>query len=149
MSIDNAIDRLKNCHPITKEDKEAFEYAVKCMEFTMDFLQLGATPERMKHAINLLNSLEYALSNTETKEELTLTSIINKKDNIIDDRIQKALNIAWDNGTIDGDWHKMWVIDQMVRALCGSEEEYNKWVMAYEKPLEDGDCYKWEYGIAP
>ena len=115
----------------------------------MDFVQLDATPERMKHAINLLNSLEYALSNTETKEKLILTSIINKKDTVIDDRIQNALNIAWDNGTIDGDWHKMWVIDQMVRALCGSEEEYNKWVMSYEEPLEDGDCYKWERGIAP
>lgn len=67
----------------------------------------------------------------------------------IEGRIKEALNIAWDNGTIDDDWHKMWVIDQMVRALCGSEEEYNKWVMSYEKPLEDGDYYKWEYGIAP
>ena len=149
MNIDEAIKKFSSYHPITIEDQEAFNIAIDCMKFTIDFLPLNATPERMKHAINLLNSLEYALSNTETKEELTLTSIINKKDNIIDDRIQKALNIAWDNGTIDGDWHKMWVIDQMVRALCCSEEEYNEWVMAYEKPLEDGDCYKWEYGIAP
>lgn len=60
MRIDEAIDRLKNGHPIMKEDKEAFEIAVHCMEFTLDLLPLGATPKRMEQAINLLNSLENA-----------------------------------------------------------------------------------------
>ena len=62
MNIDKAIDRLSNCHPITEEDKEVFECAVNCMEFARDFLPLNATPERMQHAINLLNSLEYIRS---------------------------------------------------------------------------------------
>ena len=60
MRIDEAIDRFKNHHPITREDKEAFELAVNCIQFTLDFLQLGATPERMRQAISLLNSLEDA-----------------------------------------------------------------------------------------
>lgn len=64
MNIDNAINRLNSCHPITEEDKEVFELAVRCMEFTKDFLLLNATPERMKHALNLLNSFEYAFKNS-------------------------------------------------------------------------------------
>lgn len=43
-----------------------------------------------------------------------------------DERIKKALDLAWDYAQCDGGHHKMWVIDQMVRALCGSEEEYEK-----------------------
>jgi hypothetical protein len=34
-------------------------------------------------------------------------------------RIAKALELASEYGTTDGDHHKMWVIDQMVRALTG------------------------------
>lgn len=60
MNIDDAIERLSNCHPITKEDEEVFRIAVDCMKFTRDFFPLNATPERMKQAINLLNSLEHA-----------------------------------------------------------------------------------------
>ena len=67
----------------------------------------------------------------------------------INKRIEKALDIAWTYGQTDGDHHKMWVIDQMVRALCGSEEKYKKWVNEYTEPLEDGDYYKWDCGINP
>lgn len=67
----------------------------------------------------------------------------------MEERIKKALEIAWDYGQIDGDHHKTWVIDKMVKALCGSEEDYKKWVEDYEKPLENGDAYEWDVGIAP
>ena len=63
-------------------------------------------------------------------------------------RIEKALNIAWQYGTTDGSHHKMWVIDQMVRALCGDEEKYLNWVKAYETSVGD-DEYEWDTGIAP
>lgn len=66
-----------------------------------------------------------------------------------EEKIKEALDIAWTYGTIDGSHHKMWVIDQMVRALCGSEDEYRKWTDEYEKPLEDSDYYAWDIGIAP
>lgn len=67
------------------------------------------------------------------------------------ERIEKALNIAWRFGQIDGSNHKMWVIDQMVRILCGSEEEYADWVETYETSLSSGkyDYYEWDVGIAP
>lgn len=65
------------------------------------------------------------------------------------ERIKKALEIAWSYGQIDGSHHKMWTIDQMVRALCGDEEEYRKWIEAYEFPTNNDDEYYWDCGIAP
>lgn len=67
----------------------------------------------------------------------------------MEERIKKALELAWSYGQIDGSHHRVWVIDQMVRALCGSDEEYTKWVQAYTAPLDDGDYYEWDTGIAP
>lgn len=79
--------------------------------------------------------------------------IFNKKNKITnkdtEERIEKALRIAWSYGQIGGDHHKTWVIDQMVRELCGNDEEYKKWVDAYETPLDDDDYYEWDTGIAP
>ena len=64
-----------------------------------------------------------------------------------DERIEKALDLAWCYGQIGGEHHKTWVIDQMVRALL-LDDEYNKWVTKYEAP--DGEDYwKWYCGIAP
>lgn len=62
-------------------------------------------------------------------------------------RIVAALELAERYGGIDGDHHKSWVIDQMVRALTGPD--YEAWVgMACIG--EDGpDTYSWSQGIAP
>lgn len=57
-------------------------------------------------------------------------------------RIASALEIAERYGRIDGDHHKMWVIDQMVRALMG--EYYETWVA--QNSDED---HPWDGGIAP
>lgn len=57
-------------------------------------------------------------------------------------RINKALEIAAECGSTDGAHHKMWVIDQMVRALLDDDETYRGWVK-HEAP--DG----WDPGIAP
>lgn len=60
-------------------------------------------------------------------------------------KIKQALTIAGD-GSIDGSHHKMWVIDQMVRALA---TDYAAWVKN-KKSGEDGpDTYTWDEGIAP
>lgn len=56
--------------------------------------------------------------------------------------IQAALAIAPD-GIFDGAHHKMWVIDQMVRALTG--DDYEQWVSDFE---QDGQ-FEWDVGIAP
>lgn len=60
---------------------------------------------------------------------------------------RKALELARKYGGIDGDHHKAWVIDQMVRALTG--DKYAEFV-AGSKVGEDGpDTYEWNEGIAP
>jgi hypothetical protein len=87
------------------------------------------------------------------------------------ERIEKALELARQDGQIDGAHHKMWVIDQMVRALTGcpmvlmkgsdyggkpfeyeaqgESEEYRQ-LIADAKAGEDGaDTYSWDTGIAP
>ena len=46
----------------------------------------------------------------------------------MNERIKKALSYAWSYGQIGGDHHKMWVIDQMVRALL-SKEEYKEQIL--------------------
>lgn len=66
-----------------------------------------------------------------------------------DKKIEKALKLVLVYGGIDGAHHKTWVIDQMVRALLGSEKLYEKWVKD-TKAGEDGpDTYSWDTGIAP
>ena len=72
MNVDNAINRLSNCHPITKEDEEVFQCAIDCMKFTRDLLPLGATPERMEQALLILNVLEHILNDEKIKEALIL-----------------------------------------------------------------------------
>lgn len=87
-----------------------------------------------------------------------------------DQRIGRALEFAGSYGTTDGDHHKMWVIDQMVRALTGcpmvqetandyrgdpytyetqgESEEYGRWVTEVTHG-EGGEEYEWDEGIAP
>jgi phosphatidylserine/phosphatidylglycerophosphate/cardiolipin synthase-like enzyme len=56
---------------------------------------------------------------------------------------ERALAVALRYGQIDGDHHKAWVIDQMVRLLAGAA--YGPLVKAYEQ----GGEYEWSEGIAP
>lgn len=86
------------------------------------------------------------------------------------DRIAMALRLAESFGGIDGDHHKTWVIDQMVRALtgcrfsCGHDErtptdssptsdevsaEYQAWVTMVKSGNEGPNTYDWKVGIAP
>lgn len=87
------------------------------------------------------------------------------------ERIEKAIKLAVQYGGIDGDHHKSWAIDQMVRALTGcptvskeaidsagtsysydaqgESDEYAE-LVASAKDGEDGpDTYDWDCGIAP
>lgn len=68
MDINEAIKRFSSYHPITREDEDAFDIAIDCMKFTRDFLPLNATPDRMKHALNILNAMEYVFNNEKTRE---------------------------------------------------------------------------------
>lgn len=69
-------------------------------------------------------------------------------------RIDRALVIA-EMGAFDGGHHKMWVIDQMVRALLGVKKEggtnkaYEKWVKDFEQWENDEPTYEWDVGTPP
>lgn len=63
------------------------------------------------------------------------------------DRIDAAISLAVMYGGIDGDHHKAWVIDQIVRILSGDSYEE---LVKNAKSGEDGpDTYGWDEGIAP
>lgn len=86
-------------------------------------------------------------------------------------RIDKALKIAIEYGGIDGDRHKTWVIDQIVRTLTGcpmeprraSDNHGNAWTYEiqgenaeYQQLVRDAcagkdgpETYSWDTGIAP
>ncbi len=71
----------------------------------------------------------------------------------------QALRMALRFGGIDGDHHKTWVIDQMVRALLGCEFKDDvciKESLEYKNFVEDAkydekgeEVYEWDCGIAP
>lgn len=65
----------------------------------------------------------------------------------MDERIQAALDLALSYGGIDGDHHKAWVIDQMVRAL--TVDDYEEWVKAAQDGEDGPDTYEWDEGIPP
>ena len=82
-----------------------------------------------------------------------------------------ALKFAFEYGAVDGGHHKMWVIDQMVRALTdcsmekrtavdctgksyeyeaqGESEEYKQFVANHSIGEDGPNTYDWDEGIAP
>jgi len=68
---------------------------------------------------------------------------------MVDDResIERAIELAVKYGGIDGDHHKAWVIDQMVRVLAGGE--YDRIVRDACSGEDGPDTYSWDVGIAP
>lgn len=86
------------------------------------------------------------------------------------EKIKKALDIAED-GSIDGGHHKMWVIDQMIRALTdcptierkaldrkgnaytyetmGESAGYLQWVKEFQAGWDGPETYLWNTGITP
>ena len=64
-----------------------------------------------------------------------------------DERINKAIEVAYQYGGIDGGHHKQWVIDQMLRALLG--DAYAEWVKQWQDGEDGPDTYEWDEGIAP
>lgn len=63
------------------------------------------------------------------------------------DRINLALTLARRYGGIDGDHHKAWVIDQMVRSLAG--DGYVQFVSESKSGADGPDTYDWDEGIPP
>lgn len=71
----------------------------------------------------------------------------------LSNRIAKAVSIAKEYGDIGGGHHKMWVIDQMVRALL-TPEEYDKFRSEMLEVVHDEEegtfTYdRWSEGVPP
>ena len=61
--------------------------------------------------------------------------------------VRAALELADRFGSIDGEHHKTWVLDQMVRALTGAA--YPAWVAKHRAGDDGPETYDWNEGIAP
>jgi hypothetical protein len=67
----------------------------------------------------------------------------------VDEKIYKAIELAFQYGGIDGGHHKMWVIDQMIRILIDDENLYNHYVKQACEGEDGPNTYDWDTGIAP
>jgi len=63
------------------------------------------------------------------------------------EKIDKAIEIAFNYAMMDGSHHKNWVIDQIIRTL--TEKNYEKFVKEYNDGEDGPDTYSWDEGIAP
>jgi len=54
-----------------------------------------------------------------------------------------AVELIYQYGGIDGSHHKQWLLDQVVRILCG--DDYQDWVDSWN----DEGGGEWDTGIAP
>jgi hypothetical protein len=81
--------------------------------------------------------------------DCTATFIVSDASTVFDleSRIAKAIDIAFQYGSIDGGHHKTWIIDQMVRHLSG--DKYAELIREYKNGGEGPDTYTWDEGIAP
>ena len=62
-------------------------------------------------------------------------------------KIRAALAFALRYGGIEGNHHRAWTIDQMVRELTG--DGYAEWVRQAKEGDDGPDTYGWDEGIAP
>lgn len=69
-------------------------------------------------------------------------------DTSAEDRAVVALGIAVQYGGTDGEHHKSWVVDQMVRALVGIAD-YETFVDRVCDGEDGPETYSWDEGIAP
>lgn len=60
---------------------------------------------------------------------------------------ERAIELALRYGGNDGEHHKAWVIDQMVRILAG--DDYDKIILEACKDEDGSIVYSWYVGVAP
>lgn len=59
----------------------------------------------------------------------------------------KAIECGFEWGGIEGDHHRAWTIDQMLRIMCG--EKYDSMVKENNQGEDGPDTYEWDCGISP
>lgn len=116
-----------------KEDEEYYKNDIEQKELLI---------KGWKSILNIINNLQKEIEKKEKRLNRQL-ELLNKQEK----QISQALETAFDYGQSDGEHHKAWVIDQMVRALTG--KKYDKWINDYMYDEETRDSYTWDKGIAP
>lgn len=71
--------------------------------------------------------------------EVTITS----RSDLLTDRVIEAFRYIVDAPSFDGEHHKVWFLDQTLRALLGSDEYY-QFVRKYNELYGE-----WDKGVAP
>ena len=123
---------------MAKEQEEAVDYVQKQIDYFKEQIKFIEAVDSDYY------DEEYGLYKNRVKQFETVLNMLKEKDK----EIEKALEIAFQYGQIDGDHHKTWVIDQMVRILTG--DKYNEFVKEYETDEETGEKeWTWKNGIAP
>lgn len=63
------------------------------------------------------------------------------------ERIKRCIDLGFEYGGIQGDHHRAWVIDQMLRILCAQSYEFR--VREHCNGEDGPNTYEWDEGIAP
>jgi hypothetical protein len=148
-----------NSRPIKNEDEKAWRIrvqdALKYKELALQALnnkmkQLSPTAVSLNDIlIDLLrqtNPTAYSQLHLEAQKRFPAEG--NGKE--LQQRIDDAIDVAFDYGQVVGEQHKLWVIDQMIRKLKGDIESYTDFVREYEQPADDADgVYAWDIGEQP
>ena len=99
--------------------------------------------EQIKIVKNMLLHAETQLLDYEAIAIETLLTAYEKEK----EKNNNVLGLIFEYGQTDGEHHKAWVIDQIVRII--TENNYDKWVQHYEYDEETDEDYFWDIGIAP
>lgn len=129
--------------------KKFVGYCVTHAGLNVDYIPICGGPyegrpgEGTTHKLSLAQkwaNKDFALREASRYEGARVVRVVrSEKIKMYKRRIRKATNIALEYGPFDGAHHKMWVIDQMLRAILGPD--YSDTLL---EKTED-----WDFGIAP
>ncbi len=58
----------------------------------------------------------------------------------------KALDMIFEWGGIDGGHHKQWLLNELVKVLA---DDHGEWIKKFNDGEDGADTYEWDEGIAP
>ncbi len=67
----------------------------------------------------------------------------------MNDPIQDILEMIFEYGGIDGEHHKQWLLNEIVKKATISKIHYEEWVKYFNQGEDGPETYEWEVGVAP
>ena len=131
----NHIEKYGGCDLATEVEPNATPTQTESHNYTSECVEIDLLTSDLNIVDNIMNTIkEYSPTHKPIKDEQNV-------------KIENALNILTEYSQIDGAHHKAWCLDQIARALLGTE--YDQFVYDYEHDKETGETYHWDRGIAP